>query len=1645
MAEEEGKEILTQTNTPTDEDIGMTIGDTIVIFGGRLNGTVGKLYGFSQDRFSILPNGSTNRLQHVTLLDGAPDPDLQIAQLVILKKAVLPGFVNLLDIHPEQFVETFDAEGNPGPIYKVISVNEVQDSALLVDETGAETNFQFGGTGIARDQSFEVMRVREGPIGPNGPPTQKDEKLARSDINEDKDDYGDVNGVAEPLFLVDDQEIELPVFENLEEKSSAEMLFPDVFQRSEMLSQLIRMLPESQQKNPIQLKLIRRLVETMMNLRNQVVKYGETGDPMGIKQTTLQTLGELVKQPNVSMVRKVVQMSKVLYLERIEKDVNSEFIDEQHHLFTEFHQDIINKANQLQTEAELEFTEGIISELPRFYQYMEKYRQQVQQPYLIAEGEIKITQDEDVFRMVIPDSEEKSLLAQDVLKYTDNKGKERGIEAYGEAITINIPFGTSRILKERETRIANESRVVEAAEAPAFTNVLVFPKSVARNIGPIRSGSLAKDVSISMAPPQLLEDILKELGEIEDYPTADKILNLGLNGLLGNVLIKDWIEKQNLQLSGIGDIYSFLQGYGVNNLEWNQEQVQLFDKKVEEHLAALKIFLNKQREENASILTNLKFEPQNLLTAEASARLEARVDAEPLLQKIIEQVREYMGDLSKVDMNWFSYVFLQYPDLVLAVLGQQAGVVARERNRFIIYQYLTAVRNAYKQKQLVDEAVPKPIPNSCPHVASLEACRKVANKAKDEPSDVIKTKLLIKFLARFRGQTRNNWVWCNICNEHLLCGHELLQIQEFARPREKEAIHKEILIKFSGGVFAGKNICRVCGQAISELDFDTNLEFDDEGHPMMGRAVMEDNDMMEEKKVQDLLSGPAEVVEKMEFGSEFMNTMYETFKKLSGEIGINPNMNDYQQMVNQLNAYVNTLPSREDYKKRIDIAKKEGKQNDDATKQLKNYDIIFATQYVAACVSILLLNVQSRIPDYTTYYTNSYCREGFFGYPLENEEKRTGLNCINTVAASINEKTFPWNMTPLQKSADVPKRSELLMKYVLPVLETLLKQGAMQLRLQQKREYRIGIYGKVGSEKYDRIDPTFRPIPYHISEEEAAKEAIVSSTATPEKAAVAWIRTAHGLIRREAVLDPKSPFAATTCCMTNVIAPGGFWMKDEVSKQLPSLEARMLGEPPYRSTTIQPTFYTTKPEVLEGELKESQYYKLFTKVCWQGERKGYLHEFGLTLTCSYCRLNLQKNPNMPLVDIPSTSKEYTDKLQEAEAEVRIHLQSQGLDLSKEAFQDLLYSAQRKTNVEEESIHAPLSSRETIPYLKKIPVHPLTDWIEKLNRLENAMNEIGIQASVEQVATAANDLIEEIKEKEKEVAQRLNSPKLFAALQKIIRRPARECGEAVRTFLLIPFMRWFSNLKADNFKILALYNLDNEAQQDIMNRGLGNHLKPLGNGNKVNELNGIVERKVKAFLFELRIVCSRVFPFLRDIATPGGKQMVSYLLRAYVIGIVHHLLDPLLIPPGDTEIEFGASPNLTILYGALAQSLSKFTEGSDVPSEDQIRTYLQLRAEQELQVFIQRQDRMTREQRQLERTKKNFGLGDWAIGGTKAIREYDPEMYERWRQERAAAGLQDYGAANDGQEGRDYDALGYVTGEINENDAGYDIGENLVDD
>ena len=173
------------------------LGDIIEIIGGRLNKTRGKIYELSDKRLAILPIGATDRTIKVDFIDGEPDPELGIEEISLLKVSPLEGFINVVDLRAGQTVETFmDGADGPsaGPVFKVISVNEEEDSAVFEDDAGVQTEIQFDFTGIPRDLGYEVMRTRESPANEGSvvPSTTEGEEGDEEDEIEAPYDYEDV-------------------------------------------------------------------------------------------------------------------------------------------------------------------------------------------------------------------------------------------------------------------------------------------------------------------------------------------------------------------------------------------------------------------------------------------------------------------------------------------------------------------------------------------------------------------------------------------------------------------------------------------------------------------------------------------------------------------------------------------------------------------------------------------------------------------------------------------------------------------------------------------------------------------------------------------------------------------------------------------------------------------------------------------------------------------------------------------------------------------------------------------------------------------------------------------------------------------------------------------------------------------------------------------------------------------------------------------------------------------------------------------------------------------------------------------------------------------------------------------------------------
>ena len=1578
------------------EEQSLGLGDIIEIIGGRLNKTRGKIYEISDKRLSILPVGATDRTIKIDFIDGAPDPDLGIEEISLLKVSPLEGFINVVDLRAGQTVETFveGADGtSAGPIFKVVSVNEEEDSALFEDDSGVQTEINFDFTGIPRDLGYEVMRTRESPANEGSVPPSTTEDAEEDDEAEDDEAEDDDLEADAPQgleeeddeFIVEETVLLKKKQEEVKEISTQFRIYQDVFQRSEMLGELIRILPQKQQRDPVKLQEVRRIVELMIILRNEVVKYGTTGEPRGLKPTSINYLAELVNRPDVTLARKIALIDKAVYLthsdkHRLSKEKGLQTgLDDppgpmEEGLYREYLEDILSQAEviektaALEGDAEADATIG----MPRFFLNMETYREKIQTPFIIKQGDTPLTTDEEVFRLEIPDTENPSV---------------NSLQKDSQQVITQIPFSQTRILKPRISRFTTgeEFRIVEKGENPIYRNILVFPKSALRAVGPIRSGSLARDASLGMMPQETMEELLKRLGEISDFPTADGILVLGIDGnILGNVLVKDWLENLNITISGLGDTLFELRGYGIPNVEWNLEQNAVIQAKIEETLASLKIFMSSQREENKSLLSNLKFEPNPLLTDELSERILDRIKSEPILQKVLEEIEEYSGDLSRIDLNWFSILLITYPDLLIATLGQQPNILAKERLMNVREKYNTSLRTGYRLKKLIANYGEIPIENACAHVQELEKVRRLGQKYAEEPRDKTKIKGLLKLLNKFRGHIEDNWVFCNVCNKHLICGHELLQIQELLRPNEKDALQKEITLKFSGGQFSGKFACKVCGQGIQDLDFDTNIEFDDSGRPMMGRSVLVDEDAIKEEKLIEMLSGTGEEEEEQEYSSDQLNTMYNVFKKIAALVGINPEKEDLKKMVEELNNYISEIPTREIY-----ATASKGKK-------VQDYDIWFSIRYVTAAAAIMLINIQTRVPDYIIYYTSGDCREGFFGYPLESEDKTAGLKCMATVISGINDNEFPWNLTTLQKEANLLKRVAAILPFVKNQVDSFVRLPVVQNALKRKRDYRTTLYGNYEGVKRDQIPQIFRPVPYIISQEEAAAQPVIAEAATAQKQATAWIRMAHSVAKSNAALNQDSPYSETTSCVHQLATPSTCW------DELPVLEGRSLNT--RHSTTVSSTFYTEKPKTLDGKLEAKDYYKLFAQLCYEGPAKGRPHELGIGLTCSQCDISFQEDPSINYV--PDAKVMNDNDAAAADMKLKASIEAQGIIINEDTFNDLLRSARLTQSVLD---GAPLyfpRQGDTFRWLNKYPA-AIEGWEAILFKIDTNLADLGAaQLTKTQIAQAAEELIAIISVKEEFIKVRIGE-KIYGFLASMIEKHPRECGEAINTYLLVPYQRWLSGMSQKNFKILDSYELSKGTMDDILIKGMGQHLQPISD----EELNGIALLKVRLLVSDLSNICRYIFPYLRSMLVAGGKEMVTYFMRAYLFSAIHRFIDPQQIPQSDLDIE-GTNANIKLLYKSLTQALTRYAVGSKVPTEEEIRTRLEQRAEQEKQVFIGKLDRLSREERKVENMLKSLGMGDWAAGGSKAIRQYDADRYEVERAERAAAGIDDYSTGND---------------------------------
>ncbi|NBV77664.1 hypothetical protein EBR66_05890 [bacterium] len=1552
------------------------LGDGVYISGGRLDGTRGTIYYMDDTLIRILPLGVSDRLVEVPIVDGELDPKLGIVDFFQTSQRAVPAFVAQIDAHVGQKAETFDVDGKPGITYMIKEVNEREDTITLVDETGGERKIEFSFTGVPLDEPFAVLRPRQVEAdvenaGQNAP----EEELEDTNVFENIDDIVDTDKK-----------------KGLVERSVTQRIYPDIVQRNDMFQSLLELLDISAQKNQRNQKNIRKHVEQLLLLRNELVQYTPTGEPDGSVPTSFHSIAELLENTDIPLSRPVLETSRSLYLSKSEdQDTITELpgvaVDIQ------YMKDVLDESNEF-LNTQLAGTSGQIvipDALPQWFIGWETFFKRYMRSWL-SEGDrgerIVFAGDKEFLRA--PMSSGKDAIVDGLIPLGDYDATTSQVGKVRLSLLKGLAPRFIR-LKEKDA-----PRKIESGDEAILTGQLLFPLHTQRDLGLSRSGRLMKDIAYSHFPGKTLLEILNIAGGIPDTASAGSIISIGEGGnTSGNIAIDEWLQVQPFRIRGLGDALIDMKNLGMTHKELTVEQQQILVNKIQQYRALLHQYITTERDISTKALTELRLENIPFLQGEALEDLVVTLESEPLIHTWLDDIRKRIPAYKENDLAIVAGISTKLPELLLTTLAGIPGPLARERNRCVRDQFLEALDHALRKglKKANIGEIPQPI--VCPHMDSINEIRKV--KDTDD-----RMQLMARFLARFRGVTKNNWILCSAsASNHphnLICYHEFLQLQEYLHPREKDTIHKEILLTFSCGVFQGKFMCKNCGQPISEIDFDRSMEFDDNGKPMANRAAL--IDMTEdENQINMLLGSPTEEQGEGAFSSDRQKIIYTSTRQLFDKVGIYANIHTFQNIVERVESDIQKQPSREEYSKIIKAKKGE--------KKFLDYDILINRLLVTAIGAHSLIEIQTHVPDFILRYKIPGCVAGFSGYPIGREEDMTGINYISCAISSIKSNEPPWSLSGFLTISQDKKRQEIIAEGIKKLVADGMKTAIVQQMLSIKRAHNEKVYGRghTGVGIPERVPVGFRPIPYYTSVKEATEAIVVPEAASNEELIRGWIQMGHKIARENGVYVRGSPFSETSCCYTPIGEPRTFWSKKE--ETLPKLPART---PPkgQSNSQVMLRFIPRPPVKLLADPPEDLFYRVFLRVCYDGPQKGLPHESGYTNTCIHCGFVFPENPYTVNAAPPLSTGLYKEWKSEMDAIItkgKTALDSQRVVVNKGTFENILDATHTRFHIELPKSIKPISGTAIFGKLMKLEPEPfegcrllLAEILTRVSRFTPTPSEIEIAEAYEPLSENKNMLLIDIQ-------KRIGAPSV-KTLQTLLKQSPTQIVEYVRTYFLIPFQRLINRFKPNSLQVQKTYDLPRQTADDV-NRAIEQHLDYLNSLQK--NIKGYTEIKLKQAQKQLSTLLLTIQQTIRSTLIPGGELGTSYLVTSLIVGILGEFINPNIIPDGVSGTGGTVEQNARVPLNILEVCLSRLElEGLNF-TEEQIRDMIARRTAAEKDLFTTNQNKMTPEEKKGDMMMKRLGLGKWSIGGTKAVYTLDADQYDREREQRIQMGLADFTA------------------------------------
>lgn len=1157
---------------------------------------------------------------------------LGVSEIICHEKRKDPHYSKQLGVMEGEGLNLYTREGIPVDIEKEHTIKQVvatDDQDAIVLEDGTILDFAFLGPpeGIGL---IEPAPAEEAPAENNSAALPADEE-------------------AEPVEAFPALDDSLLPAALVEEIPTEERIYSDTIQRTDMFTSLFTDILPRRQKDPKVMARFYRITDLLLALKNSVVvRDSNQAIVIGKHESYVADTVEeaLDKQPTgapISAILPVAAVKRVIYTDDmppLDDMGDVEGRSDLQSLLAAFKADALYNTASDAGNPFVTYINGLMKT-------MENFRPS-------KDGKAKITVDQDVIRTHMP--------AEPLygLKRTGpavDKRTGSAVKLLGERYLTQVKDRSVRLLTSSRIRnpVTNVSYAVAPPDSAETVGHLVLQPEMAKYRSQIRSGVLLWDIQASELSrkmtrlfTQALEENLADQIAISSETEEETDLEAQLDTYVQSAL--------NFMNRGV---VGAIDSLGLRNLELSQKQYDVLRTAItfgtqtwQTAFAAL--------QKAAADREGTKGVPAVSATLpEDSPLLAEAMFSDAVIGPILTEIRERESSLSTYDFV-YSNDILKYANATLGPYWYRRAADddgADEARAAFKSEFDRLERNTTTERNLAIEFSSEPEINECEHVERLEKIQSINEDAK-------RMVALDKFVKKYNAGLKDNYYQCGKCGDHLVCKHEVLLANEYLHPGRSVALHKALLLEFGNGVFEGKYICKNCGQKIGELEYDTHLEFDDDGRPLIGRSVIEEDE-------EDRVVIADETDAAIPFQDATDKSIYKLLRTMFERIGLNPTEEMYKRAVPAAALYIKKkVPSEKSYKKaqeKADAERKAGKKLPPMP-DYKNFAADMQTGIIGAIVLLEFQTSDIEIP--LPIPGTEFSRDGF---PLDGLDPRvagTGaLKYVTFGLAGLFINAMPWNNTTWSPISNAKDRIKLSQNAILTGLyavlclpspsdpsptplgiftDTYKKRIARMFEEKTKRV--SGSTAASSASAADRLPPIFRPLSQRVGVSVVRDQPILNrrtfeaqverddvSVVGPEV-----IRRAHTLSQQimnefhksaesSAIIVAGNPRSDSTCCYRNIrdLAKKGFGVKglelDEAKKEemvIHDTAARIIkNRDPAASAAGTHIYLPWDAPVINTVLpqpKEEDYYKLFLKNCFTGSHMGLPHEYGPNNECRYC-------------------------------------------------------------------------------------------------------------------------------------------------------------------------------------------------------------------------------------------------------------------------------------------------------------------------------------------------------------------------------------------------------------------------------------------